>query len=306
MQQFYVAPQARRVAIRRRLLLLFVALTMLGVGFAWGVVAMRWRVFPYAVLEAIRLRTLPPTDPRTRFVDAESRTPAPLSAEAKAKTAVFVTFGQSNAANAGQFGYQPGPGVLNFFDGQTYRYEDPALGANGRAGSVWGRVGDRLIAEGMYEHVSFTLTAIGGRAMSQLRSGGLYDYFLEAYRDTEAHFGRVDAILIHQGEANHTRKSFEDYQFQFRALMAQLERDGVTAPLYLSRTTVCGFGGVDEELQAIKEALIHEYPGVLRGPNTDTLIDPALRAPDGCHFSAAGLDAFADLWLESLKAASEE
>ena len=88
------------------------------------------------------------------------------------------------------------------------------------------------------------------------------------------------------------------------AFERQLRRDGITAPLYLAQASYCG-NSVDEQLLASQDLLIRELPGVLRGPNTDTLVHPRFRLPDRCHFSAEGLDAAASLWVQSLTRASE-
>lgn len=285
---------------------LVLSVFLVGMGFSWGVISMHWKIFPYDQLETLRRQTLFEDDPRARFLKTDERIEAPLTEAQKAKAGVFMTFGQSNAANYGQFGYQAGAAVVNFFDGRAYRYEDPALGANGRFGSVWGRLGDRLVAEGRYETASFTLAAIGGRSLGKLRRGAFYAYFLDAYRKTERHFGRVDAILMHQGEANHSNTTFEEYGVEFAAFLTQLRKDGVAAPIYLSQATFCQSNGVDRALSAAQDAMIRKYEGVLRGPNTDLLIEPEFRTPDGCHFSAAGLDAFAELWFDSLSKASED
>ncbi len=218
---------------------------------------------------------------------------------------VFLTYGQSNSVNAGQIGHVSGPQVLNFYQGQLYRYEDPALGGQGRQGSVWGRLGDRLVGQNHYPGVIFALAGAHGKTLRQLSEAPHYDYFITQYRGLLETLGRVDAILFHQGEANHRHKQAGDYERQFLAFYRKLRADGVTAPLYLSQASLCN-NAPDEQLLGQQDALIADLPGVLRGPNSDALAHPRYRLPDRCHFSAEGLDALSQLWLESLSNAQEE
>ena len=69
--------------------------------------------------------------------------------------AVLFVFGQSNSANHGKDRYVAGNEVINFspLDGRCYQAEDPLLGADGLGGSVWGRLGDDLVREGLYRRV---------------------------------------------------------------------------------------------------------------------------------------------------------
>ena len=238
----------------------------------------------------------------SRFSDASGR--ATVLGLDTAGYAIFLTYGQSNSVNSGQIGYVPGSQVLNFHNGVLYHYEDPALGGQGHQGSVWGRVGDRLLEQTDYAGVVFALAGANGKSLEQLSQPPYYDYLMEEYAALKQQLGRVDAILLHQGEANHRHRQAGDYRDAFTAFERRLRRDGISAPLYLAQASYCG-NSVDEQLLATQDQLIRELPGVLRGPNTDTLIQPRYRLPDRCHFSAEGLDAAADLWVQSLTQASE-
>ena len=46
-------------------------------------------------------------------------------------TCVYLTYGQSNSANSGEFGYTVRRPVLQFLLWETFAYEDPLLGATG-------------------------------------------------------------------------------------------------------------------------------------------------------------------------------
>lgn len=273
-------------------------LVLLGLLLAGNAVAL---YFLFNSPQLYRLKGLLVQD-ASRFSDASLRTTV-LGLDT-AGYAIFLTYGQSNSVNSGQIGYKPRGNVLNFHNGVLYRYEDPALGGQGQQGSVWGRVGDQLVEQTAYAGAVFALAGANGKTLEQLSRPPYYDYLLQDYAALRQQLGRVDAILLHQGEANHRHRQAGDYRRAFIAFEQQLRRDGITAPLYLAQASYCG-NSVDEQLLAVQDQLIREMPGVLRGPNTDTLVEPRYRLPDRCHFSAEGLDAAATLWVQSLIQASE-
>src|SRR5947209_476712 len=93
---------------------------------------------------------------------AEDRLVTPAVANL-AGTTVILTFGQSNAANSGEERYAArGPvHVFNVFDMRFYRAVDPLPGASHDGGSVWGRVGDKLIDAGIARSVLVVPIAFG-------------------------------------------------------------------------------------------------------------------------------------------------
>lgn len=216
---------------------------------------------------------------------------------------VYVTYGQSNATNAGALEHQPEGEVYMVFRGRAYPYVDPALGGTGPGGSVWGRLGERLLARGD-SAVFFASAGYGGASMQELAAPPHVDYFIEELKATKAALGHIDGVLIHQGETNNrAMRGPSNYRQAFNSLLARI-RTVTDAPVYLSQATVCA-NDSDRRLLALQDRIIRETPGVLRGPNTDKLVAPGDRLEDDCHFSARGLDRFADLWDQSLDRASE-
>ena len=181
--------------------------------------------------------------------------------------------------------------VYNFLDGETYVYEDPALGADGFGGSVWGQVGDGLIADGQYDAVIFATTGFASKTIAQLARGISTTSSSGSMRGLITVYGRVDGILFHQGEENHRDRTDADYEAGFERLLERMKADGIDAPFYLSQASYCG-NSVDKGLIAAQDRIIRGHTGVLRGPNTDLLTDARYRR-DGCHFSEEGLQAFA-------------
>ena len=92
------------------------------------------------------------------FADTEGRVEADCDAFVgdSPDRAVLFVFGQSNSANAARDRYVAGNEVINFnpHDGRCYQTQDPLLGPDGLGGSVWGRLGDDLVSEGLYRRSS--------------------------------------------------------------------------------------------------------------------------------------------------------
>ena len=47
------------------------------------------------------------------------------------------------------------------------------------------------------------------------------------------------------------------------------------------------------------------FENILRGPNTDLLIEPQYRLIDNCHFSLLGYQQFSDMWVNCIINKSE-
>lgn len=283
-----------------RRILLIIALCALG-AVTWAVAAER-KSFPYwqVRMAAAWLRG-EPTESVWRMTDTSGRRIA--SPPEGGRLGVYIAYGQSNSANFGEPGYVVRGPVYSFLDGTTYAYEDPALGAGGIGGSVWGRVGDRLIEAGHHDAVVFATTGFPSKTIAQLGDGYYYDYFRRQYEGLVAAYGKVDGILFHQGEENHRDRSNADYEADFSRFLERLRGEGITAPFYLSQASYCA-NSVDSGLNAAQDRIIRTRAGVLRGPDTDLLTDDCYRR-DQCHFSAQGLDAFAAQWVEAIAAKSE-
>jgi hypothetical protein len=147
--------------------------------------------------------------------------------------------------------------------------------------------------------------------MEELASGHAYDYLENQLRQGLDQFGRIDGMLIHHGERHNknvpdkTPLGAETYAEPFMELREKLGKL-TDAPIYLSQVSYCGDRGIDNDLLKVQDGLIRDLEGVLRGVNSDKLVDVKYRLPDQCHFSAAGLDALADQWVAAILAKSED
>lgn len=216
------------------------------------------------------------------------------------RTAILLTFGQSNSANFGETRYRASKHVSNFnlHDGKCYRSEDPLFGADGNGGSPWGYLGDSLVASGNFDRVLIVPFGIGGTAISEWTTGGrLHPRVAHAAQQLKRAGIEPSHVLWHQGE-NDARDGTaeEDYIEMFAALVNSLREYGVNAPVFPAVASLCNDLGSDA-IRSAQRALPARIAGVHRGPDTDSLSDMRERF-DYCHFSEAGLIAHAELWKE--------
>jgi len=216
---------------------------------------------------------------------------------------IFITYGQSNSCNWGEIGYSVNDEVFQFYNDSTYLYEDPSLGGPGTGGSVWGMVGDKLIENEIYDQVVFSITGFPSKTIEELSKNEYYEYFIGNYSQLLKRFGRVDGILFHQGESNRWTEN-QKYYNDFELFYNKLENDGICSPFYLSLVSYCG-DGVDSTLLNIQNNIIIDFENILRGPNTDLLIEPQYRLTDNCHFSLLGYQQFSDMWVNCIVNKSE-
>lgn len=219
---------------------------------------------------------------------------------------VALVFGQSNAGNWGESRRTAGPRVLNFFRGRYSRARDPLAGADGNGGSVWTRLGDRIIAAKLYDRVIFVPAAIGATEIAQWApEGRLHEDLLRNVRAARQARLRFTHLLWHQGESDAVLgTSAEDYQRRFLGMLKAIRALGVDAPAFVAIATRCGQYPPNETIRAAQVGLADPKLGIYLGPDTDQL-GPEYRY-DGCHFSDLGLEAHAEMWLQVIQAREHE
>lgn len=253
------------------------------------------KIFPYEFIIKLKELVIPPKElGRLSLVDNYEK----VKVEVSDSVGIFLTYGQSNAVNHGQIGYEVQEKVYMFFKNETYVYKDPTLGVSGMHGSVWGMVGDKLIKNGQYNQVIFANSGLGGRKIKDLNQGKHFDYLISNYKALIDQFGRVDAILFHQGEAEINPEDIDNYYENFVLFLDNLKKEGVGIPIFLSRTSYCY--SARPRLVEIQNQLIKDFDMIYSGPNTDLLTNNIYRTPDNCHFSLLGYDKFADMWIDCL------
>lgn len=274
--------------IENNYLALSISVVLFGMGVTGGIVFQKY----YSVgqlLETLRVRD-----------NAYHRAPVPISTLRSKRTMVVLAFGQSNSANFGETPRKAREQVYNFYKGQLYEAQDPLLGAQGIGGSVWTRLGDKLIGSRQYDAVVFVPLGVGGTDIARWKSGGdLHSHVLETIRDLKGQGLPITHLLWHQGEADALLKTSKSaYKSMFLSMLSSIRAQGVAAPIYVSVATRCQKQREDKELREAQQELVDSSHGIYAGPDTDRL--GFCYRYDGCHFSDEGLEKFAELWFDKL------
>jgi hypothetical protein len=238
----------------------------------------------------------------------EDRLVSPMTANPPGTT-VILTFGQSNAANSGEERYTPRRTVHVFhaFDMKFYRAIDPLAGASDSGGSVWGRLGDRLIDASFARSVLFVPIAFGATYVEEWAPGGRYYHRLmfALHRLKKADIA-VDMLCWHQGEANanHTPMTADEYRECFRAMLRGAREAGVKAPVYVALATLCEDGPHpfqnNIQIRLGQKKVVSLWNRIMPGPDTDRI--GVAHRRDGCHFSASGQELAAQAWFRAITA----
>ncbi|CAA9585618.1 MAG: hypothetical protein AVDCRST_MAG86-3463 [uncultured Truepera sp.] len=227
------------------------------------------------------------------------RTEVPIRSVRSGRVMVALTFGQSNAANSGETRYRSRGRVYNFYQGKLYAARDPLLGATGRGGSVWTRLGDRLVAQGRYDAVVFVPLGVGATGIARWAPGGdLHAKVVSAIREVKGSGLNVTHLMWHQGESDVGRTGTLTYETMFLDMLVSIRDEGVNAPIYVSVATRCHNQGADRTIRRAQQGLVDPSLGIYAGPDTDKL--GRRYRYDRCHFSTEGLEKFAELWLKAL------
>jgi lysophospholipase L1-like esterase len=210
---------------------------------------------------------------------------------------VAMILGQSNAGNSGQGTYVSSRDVLNYYGKALYRCEDPMLGATGGSGSIWCRLGDRLVSEGLYEKVIFVPLAIGGSSSEAWAPGGdCHGRIEKAVAELRGINLAVTHVLWIQGEADCASGATpERYRRNVESMTESLRGMGIWAPVFIAVATyqrhmTC------PAIQRAQSELANSKTGIHEGPNLDSLIGAVYRY-DGTHLTAEGLEAAAAMWV---------
>lgn len=234
---------------------------------------------------------------------------------------VFLTAGQSNAAqyydsiyepvhSAQQFQFLGSDGTLREFREQVFGNSVPPL-----VGSLWGKLGDNLIDEGMCTTVVWLLTAIGGTSASEWNSTGIYGQNIVTHIKRMNDLGiTITAALWMQGETNTLLGTSQAVYFaQVSDMINMTRNNGFSGPwfiateTYLQFTPVCTPACINAGVQAAQTQLTTDLVNVKAGPYLDDLGEPYrfVIQPnnDYTHFNGTlGRDTVADRWITALQA----
>jgi hypothetical protein len=147
--------------------------------------------------------------------------------------------------------------------------------------------------------VIFVSIGVASTPIARWTTGGdLHSRIINAISEVTQNGLKVTHLLWHQGESD-IKTSKQEYKKMFMNMLYDIRSRGIKAPIYVSVATRCG-RNMSNEIQQAQAELVDISSGIYHGPNTDDL-GFAYRY-DGCHFSDEGLEKFAELWMEKLKA----
>ena len=291
--------------MKSKIILIFLPLMI--VMFSFGVSVGLYKHFPFNVLYFLKnfekfspTTVQNPTSFLNRYFIPNENITSPLDIKLTRDSGVFLTYGQSNSTNSGEYGYKVKNNVYHHIMGNTYPYDDPTIGTTGNGGSVWGMVGDKLIESGTYDKIIFSNCGFGGRSIRELKKLKYLGFLIINYEWLIKKYGKVDGILFHQGEGDNSDLGLETYYTNFLEMLKVLKDFNIEIPIYLSRTSYCtSKRPINTKLTDIQNKLIDDYELIRKGPNTDNIIGENYRIDD-CHFSLEGYELFSDMWLEIL------
>jgi hypothetical protein len=230
-----------------------------------------------------------------------TRAPPDIARLPAARRLVLVATGQSNAANYGEPRGAAGAGVYVFADGRLFQAIDPLPGADGVGGSIWTRLGARLMATGRYDALVLAVVARGSTSARDWSPGGPWHaQLITTLHELAATGLPADFILWQQGETEGWSPGADgrEYLATMRSLIASCHEAVPHSVFLVAQAT---YGGPTPSNTQIRfaQAKTATLPGSAAGPDLDTL-DIAFRR-DGIHFNGRGLEAAADLWLAALQ-----
>ncbi|ETZ22614.1 sialate O-acetylesterase [Pedobacter sp. V48] len=221
---------------------------------------------------------------------------------------IFFAFGQSNSANYGEGGYHCRNEVYNYYKGDIYKAEEPLLGPDGKGTSVWSRLGDMLIDSGLYKKVIIIPIGIGSTSIQSW----VEESSAKKLDQTLNYLGKDNIKPTHifwqQGETDNVDgTSKNQYKERLKMLINVFRKRNIQAPFYTSITSYFPYNnnnplGINKGITEAQQEVAKEVPGVIEGPNTDSL-NLAYYRYEAVHFTEKGLDRLAYEWFKKIKAA---
>lgn len=214
-------------------------------------------------------------------------------------TAVILMIGQSNGANElGQGGVsRHGDDIVAWFEGGCTRAASPLLGTTGVRGEAWTVLANKLVEAGVYRRVVIVPAAVGGTAIARWTAGGdLNEDLMTLLERLKASYRPTHVVWI-QGEDDYEQHTEGDrYARDFLALADTIRARSVSAPIFVTRATLCGPQAgwhADNPIGRTQARLADRAAGIYAGVDTDSLLGPEDRM-DGCHFAGSGVAKFTD------------
>ncbi len=172
------------------------------VGIVIGILWQRYYSVHQLLLD-IGIRTIEFSDSSTRIKKEVSTLKKPF---------VIIVAGQSNVANTVSSLSKNSTNIYNFYDSILYLAQDPLLGATGKQGSLWIKVGEQLLAKTEYNEVVIINIARSNSSISDWANEGKFSNLIAQALNSAIQLGlKPDVLLWGQGErdANHNIAQFK-------------------------------------------------------------------------------------------------
>jgi hypothetical protein len=225
--------------------------------------------------------------------------PRPVDGE---DTAVIILIGQSNNANHASGFYTVTQGRnhnFNIYDGGVYQTKSTLLGCGGGNDSAgnnhhWAaRLGDKLIAQGVYERVILAPISIGNTPISAWETGGFLNHRIIVLCKRLIATGLTPTMILqHHGESDAVLgTTAAAYTASLNSAISTFRAYGVSAPYFIA------LASGDSDVRTGQATAVNNSAGVYAGPDADTVTGRY----DGLHWNASGADEHADLWVSTIQ-----
>lgn len=221
------------------------------------------------------------------------------------RTAVLLTFGQSNSAN-----YGPASAIRSTHprcyelmpDGSIRHAIEPLALADGIGASVWPRVARLLLKRDLYDAVVIASVGVGSTSVKHwLPEGPCFLRVVDAVTKLRMRGLTPTAICYHQGESDAFayKLSTDSYADALERVVGSTRAICPHAPFFVSHATRFR-NDVGPAIQEAQQRVIANVPGVQDGPDTDQL-GIEYRTIDGVHLDDRGLTLHAAMWANVLE-----
>jgi len=217
---------------------------------------------------------------------------------------VFLTAGQSNSTNCGQFKTKQSSGMVSSFSGSDWRIaDDPQPGPhdNSQGGSPWPAFGDAMYTKYKVP-IGIAVTGHGGTSVNQWLPGDeLHNWMMN--RIGQLGPGGFRAVLWHQGEAD-VQMDPEEYVLKMtKVINASTKMAGWQFPWFVAQVSYHNVEHPSWPNTRAAHKALWDRGIALVGPDTDTLTgDNRDYDGKGIHFSPKGLEAHGKMWAACVQA----
>jgi hypothetical protein len=217
------------------------------------------------------------------------------------KTGVILIFGQSNAANSGEYMYTtkyPSQ-TKSFFNGTCTSLSSPIIGASGEEGNFTVGLADKLIEKKIFDKILIANISIGGSSiMRWSENGNLNKLFFDNLKRLEA----IDIIIFHHGERDvEIGLTKDQYKNAFLSIKEQVTKTHHGAPIFLGISTICGqYQQPENQIhKGLKELVDNKK--IYLGVNADNILNKMdRRERAGCHLSFLGQEKIINEYSKSI------